>query len=535
MKKLHIRFRLLGLMILIMVSGSCNEDFLDRPPEDQLVIDNFYSNPEQVNAATAALYGFPWFTINDKALWSIGDAMSGNLWTNDGNIGQFYTFGVNQNNPHLFEAWESLYRVVAYANSVILNVPQQAGESVSEELINRAVGEGKFMRATAYFYLVRLFGEVPIIEDNSKYAFDPLIPKNRVEDVYTLIERDLKYAETYLAEEYSGRDVGRVTSWAAKTLLAKVYLTLKDYQNAKIYAEDVIVNSGRSLLPNYADLFMAANNNNQESLFALQWMACVDWGTQNTTQAYWARTGELTGVGDGWGGYTSATIDLQNDFEDGDKRRKATYMQYGDFYSELKSADGGYHYDIVNDNEGRGPANTHVKKYVIGSPQDNDGDVCFMSTGINTYMIRLADAYLTYVEAAIGDQAETSDAKALEYFNVVRTRAGLPSKTSVSFLDLLKERRTEFAFESQYWYDLLRYYNHDAQAMINMVSTQEKGTYQVADDWEGDENNPDAYVVNSVNYSLTDDKVMLPIPSTDVDKNPLLAPDVAAEPYQFDE
>lgn len=519
---------------LLLVVGACSEDFLDRPPEDQLVIDNYYSNVEQVNAATAALYGFPWFTLNDKAIWCIGDAMSGNLWTNDGNIGQFYVFGVNQNNPHLFEAWESLYRVVAYANSVIINVADQAPASVPDAVKNRAIAEGHFMRAAAYFYLVRLFGEVPIIEDNRQYAFDPIIPKHRIEDVYTLIERDLKFAAANLAEEYAGRDAGRVTTWAAKGLLAKVYLTRQDYQNAMTYAEDVIVNSGRSLLPNYADLFKTENNNNQESLFALQWMACVDWGTQNTNQAYWARNGQLTGVGDGWGGYSGPTIDLQNDFEPGDARRKATYMALGDTYPELNSANGGYTYDIINDNEGRSPTLAHIKKYVVGSPQDNDGEVCFMSTGINTYMLRLSDVYLTYAEAALGNNAETTDAKALDYFNRVRSRAGLDSKASISFMDILKERRTEFAFESQYWYDILRYYSRDPQGAMDMIANQERGTYQLIEDWEGDENTWEAWEIQSESFSPSANRMLLPIPARDVDQNPKLASDQPAEAYQFD-
>lgn len=533
MKNILISFRYLSAIFLLFVAGSCNDDFLDRPPEDQLVIDNFYSNPEQINAATAALYGFPWFGLNDKALWCIGDGMSGNLIWGDGDIGQFVRFSVTQNNPHLFEAWESLYRVVAYANSVINNIPRQAPPSIPDALKNRAIAEGRFMRAIAYFYLVRLFGPVPIIEDNSLFAFNPLIPKHRVDDIYTLIERDLKFAEQHLPNAYSGRDVARVTTWAAKALLAKVYLTEQNYTGAMAYAEEVIANSGRTLLPNYADLFKTSFNNNQESLFALQWMACVGWGTQNTNQAYFARNGRLTGVGDGWGGGSSPSIDLQRQYEPGDRRRAATIMAFGDFYPELRSDAGGYRYDIVNADEGRGPCNAHIKKYVVGTPQDNNGQVCFMSTGINTYMIRLADVFLTYTEAAIGGQNATSDPKAVGYFNQVRQRAGVPPLQTVTYLDLLKERRTEFAFESQYWYDLLRYRQKDPQAMLQMVNNQERGTYNQKPDWTGTANDPEAYEVNSVNYTLTADRVFLRIPSADVDKNPLLAPEAPVETYNF--
>ncbi|MGF1636316.1 MAG: RagB/SusD family nutrient uptake outer membrane protein [Cyclobacteriaceae bacterium] len=526
-----IRYTLV-VVILFQVT-SCGEDFMDRPPEDALVLDNFFRTEDQINAGTASLYGFPWFTLNDKALWCIGDAMSGNYWTADGDNGQFFTFGVNQNNPHLFEAWESLFRVIAYANYIINFMPEQVPAEISRELVNRAKAEGHFMRATAYFYMVRLFGAVPIIEDHRKHFSNPILPKHREEDIYTLIVRDLTFASEHLAPSYSGRNAGRVTSWAAKAQLAKVYLTIKDYPKAREFAQDVIQNSGRNLMPNYEDLFKSVNNNNSESLFALQWMACVDWGTQNTNQAYLARNSLLTGVGDGWGGWSGATIDLQNDFETGDRRRKATYMQYGDFYPELQSAQGGYRYDIVNDVEGRSPTLTHVKKYVVGNPADNDGKVCFMSTDINTYMIRLADAYLTYVEAAIGDGESTSDGQALQYFNAIRSRAGLPSKTSVTYLELLKERRTEFAFESQYWYDLLRYYNRNPQAALDMINNQERGQYNEKDDWDDSENDPDAWELAPRKYTITESRIKLPIPTRDVDQNPNLAPNVPAEAYDF--
>ncbi len=533
MKSLLISIRYIFLIFLLLASGSCNDDFLDRPPEDALVIDNFYSTPEQINASTLALYGFPWFDINDKALWSIGDAMAGNMVWGDGDIGQFVRFSVTQNNPHLFEAWSSLYRVIAYANSVILNVGNQAPEDISADLVNRALAEGHFMRGISYFYLVRLFGPVPIIEDNSQFAFNPLIPKHRVDDVYTLIIRDLEFAEEHLEESYAGRNQGRVTTWAAKALLAKVHLTLQDYDGAMAYADEVITNSGLTLLPDYADLFRTEFNNNQESLFSLQWMSCLDWGTQNSNQAYFARNSMLTGVGDGWGGGSGPSIDLQLAYEPNDKRKKPSIMSFGDHYPDLLISKGGYTYDIVNRDEGRGPTNAHLKKYVVGTPEDNGGEVCFMSTGINTYMIRLADAYLTYTEAAIGSKNSTTDAKAVNYFNRIRQRAGLPALETVTYMDLLKERRLEFAFESQFWYDLLRFYNRDPQAMLDYVGRQERGTFLQKENWEGEDNDPDAYEVNSRKYPLSVDRLFLPIPTVEVDLNPMLAPEETAQPYNF--
>lgn len=184
MKKKYRLLRIIVPVILLLSGFACSEDFLNRPPQDALTLDNFYQTSEQVNASTASLYGWPWFDLNDKAHWVIGDATSGNHWTNDGDMAQFYQLGVTQNNPRLNEAWNSLFRVIAHSNMVINNIPTKAGASVPAELKNRVVGEAKFMRATAYFYLVRLWGPVPIIENNSAIVFDSKIPRNTVESVY---------------------------------------------------------------------------------------------------------------------------------------------------------------------------------------------------------------------------------------------------------------------------------------------------------------------------------------------------------------
>ncbi|MGB9746158.1 MAG: RagB/SusD family nutrient uptake outer membrane protein [Bacteroidales bacterium] len=538
MKKKYRLLRIIVPVILLLSGFACSEDFLNRPPQDALTLDNFYQTSEQVNASTASLYGWPWFDLNDKAHWVIGDATSGNHWTNDGDMAQFYQLGVTQNNPRLNEAWNSLFRVIAHSNMVINNIPTKAGASVPAELKNRVVGEAKFMRATAYFYLVRLWGPVPIIENNSAIVFDSKIPRNTVESVYQFIINDLTDAAGKLPASYSGNDRGRVTKWAAEGMLAKVYLTRSgwgqsgsrnqaDLDKAKELAGDVINSSGLKLKPEYADLFLYkgedAEKDNQESLFAFQWIPCQGWGTQNTNQAYWAKDNTLTGVGDGWGGYIGPTIDLQNEYEPGDKRRHETIMQDGDYYPELKKKDGGYTFVAQpNDNIGENACFAAIKKYVIGTPEDNNGKVCFMSTGINTYVLRLADVYLIYAEAVLGNNSSTSDADALAAFNAVRTRAGLDAKTSITFQDIFHERRVEFAYEADFWYDLIRWHYWNPTAAIAFINNQERGTYY----WQGT-----TRMLNSFKITATDDSFVLPIPASETDQNPkLLDPPV---PYNF--
>ena len=526
------------IFFLVILGLSCSKDFMDRPPEDALTIDNFYKTEEQVNASTAALYGFPWFEITDKALWTIGEIYSGNMRYTHADHGQFFVFGVTPTNQFVVEAWNSLFRVIAHSNSVINNVPEKAGESVSKSLKLRVVGEARYMRAVAYFYLIRLFGPVPIIENNSEIVFESVIPKNRVEDVFQLAIKDLEYATQNCPESYSGNDVGRITKWAAEAMLAKVYLSRAgwnqngtrnqaDLDSAAQYAGDVINKSGLKLVTNYADLFKYGDEyeNSEESLFALQWVACQLWGTQNTTQAFWAKNSTLTGTGDGWGLDLAPTIDLQDAYEAGDLRRHATIMQDGDYYPELLQNQGGYTYVVApDDDEPESGTFANVRKYIVGTPDDNEEDVCSMSNGLNTYMQRLSDVYLIYAEAILGNNASTSDENAINAFNTVRNRAGLAGKSSITFDDILHERRIEFAFESSYWFDLVNLHYWNSQKAIDIIKNQERGSYY----WDNGVKTLESYKVEIVN----DNDFTLPIPVSELDQNPLLGDDPV--PYIFD-
>ncbi|MDW7690895.1 RagB/SusD family nutrient uptake outer membrane protein [Flammeovirgaceae bacterium SG7u.111] len=521
------------LLILPLLLFQCNTDeFLDRPPEDQLAVDNFYQTDEQVLAATAPLYGWPWFDANDKAWWAFGDGMGGNHWSNDGDMGEIFLFAVKANSARLNEMWNSLYRVVAHSNSVINNIPDKSSADVSEEVKAHAIAEARFMRAVAYFYLVRLWGPVTIIENNEEAVSDFKLPRNFEEDVYRFIIMDLEYAMNTLPE--SSRSAGRVHKWSAEGMLAKVYLAKsglgqsgsrhdEDLQKAKLHAKNVM-ESGLLLMDDYGDLFKTEFENNSESLFAFQWVSCLDWGTQNTNQAYWAKDNTITGVGDGWGGYIGPSIDLQNQYERGDVRKYYTIMQDGDFYPNLNAENGGFLFSQEPGGEmGASACHSAVKKYVVGTPEDNSGQVCFMSTAINTYVQRLADVYLIYAEATLGNNASTTDASALEAVNALRRRAKLEEKASLTLDDIYHERRVEFAYEADHWYDLIRLHYWNPQKAIDIVSNQERGTLSWDDDGETQ--------VNSLKVSVDDGDFMLPIPEAEVSKNPRFLDD--PESYEF--
>ncbi len=506
----HHKLQLLVFAVAVLTgAGSCRKSFFNGTPTDQYTLGSLYTSATEVSEATGALYGKPWFYFNCQYSMGIGDTYAGNSTGDaDADMTQFQNMSITQSNQYIFKGWASLYQVVGGANNIIANLP--ANSTLDTTTVNTAVAEARFMRAAAYFYLVRLYGPVPIVENISANIFNYQLPRNITSDVYKFIIKDLQYAEVHLPVK--GAYPARVTAGAAKALLAKVYLTQKDYTNAAAKAWEVISREsvyGYGLLPSYADLFMTKNNNSQESLFALQWVASNadgSYGTGNVTQAYCAAYGQgLTGGTDGWGSFRP-TLDLQGEVETGDLRRKSTFMLQNDYYAELLQAKGGYTYPGNH----LSTTNASVKKYVVGTYADNSatGGVYFMSTSINTYVIRYSDVLLTYAEAMLGSNAATTDATALLEFNRVRTRAGLAAKTTIGVSDILHERRMEFAFEGQYWFDLLRLPQATA---ISIISNQERGTINGSN------------VVTSFKVTPTAASFTMPIPQSDIDNDPKLA------------
>lgn len=545
---------LFSLAVLLLLSGSCSKEFLEIPPVDRLTADNFYRNESDLRAATASLYGVPWFDFNDKFFWLTGDCMSGNMYYTYDQEGQFFYFSFTPGNAYLSSGWKGIYRVGAYANSIINDMPRIAETNgVARDLIDKAVAEARFVRGTAYFLIAEYWGEAPIVENAGELvaANNLILPKNTKASLYEFARRDLDYA----AKTLPATDVaGRVTKWTATGMLAKLHLTMaqnladgksaENFAKAKELAAEVIETSGLALMSNYADLFKIEHNNNSESLFALQWMEGA-YAFGNSRQANWARSSLVTGNTECWGGGKCATYNLVKEVEAGDKRRASIYMELGDHYPEISRATGGYTYNIVTRDpvkpdvqlEGSAPVLNNLKKYIVGSADDNNGKVSTgQATAMNQYILRLADVYLIYAEAALGAANSTSDAKALQYFNAVRTRAGLAAKTEITFADILHERRMEFAMESLFWLDLKRFFYRDANGALAYLSNQERDYTYYRDNSAGaaDENDPAGYILQTQPLiPVTAAQMTLPIPAAEVAGNPKLAPGAPAEEYQF--
>jgi len=522
----HLYIKAIYLLCLVIGIGltSCNEEeFLNRPPEDRLAADNFFKSAKDLRLATAPLYNIVWFDFHNRAILPIGEARGGNIkatWM----YGSWEVFSLTSLDGNLRDAWTSFHNVIGQSN-IIMHSIEDNSSGVTDQEKNAAIAEARFMRATAYFYLVRAWGPVIIIENNEELLKDPLVRTNRVEDVYEFIIRDLKFAAEHLP---TSDEPGRVTQWSAKGLLAKVFLARSGYNNggsrkqsdlesAMSYASDVYNNSGLTLLENYSDLFRYQFKNNQESLFSLQWVPNGGWLVGNTLVSDLAHSKDVLGGANGWSS-TIASYDMIKSYEPNDTiRRNATWMTAGTHYPNINKASGGYTFP-VNDT-----TRATIKKYIPGSTADNDGAfVGTQSSPLTTYMLRLADVYLTYAEAALGNNQTLSSGAGLEAFNKVRARAGMPAKSSITFEDIMYERRVELAMEAQFWYDLVTWHYFKPNYIINFINNQERG---LAYTYHKDANHnlivkPDGVVNPKVVVSDAD--MRLPYPESEVVQNPKL-------------
>ena len=137
-------------LTFVLLLSACSKEFLEIEPQDRLTIDNFYRNETEIRASTASLYGFPWFDFNDKFFWLTGDCMSGNMYYTWDQEGQFFYFSYNEGNAYLSAGWKGLFRVVSYANSIINDMPRAAAGKVPQTVIDRALGEARFVRGLCY-------------------------------------------------------------------------------------------------------------------------------------------------------------------------------------------------------------------------------------------------------------------------------------------------------------------------------------------------------------------------------------------------
>lgn len=557
--------------------GACSEDFLNYVPEDQATVNSWYRNAEEIRAATASLYGRPWWSFTDVFMWVAGDLMPGDMHHNWDQEGQFFYASYNENNSHIAAGWQGLYDVISFANLIIDDMPDVArGYGVSEEAIKAGLAEARFFRGVAFFLLAEYWENVPIIENpaDKVTAGDLLLPKNTVSSVYEFVRRDLVFA----AENLPPTDIpGRVTSWAAKGMLAKLHVTIgqrkignpsfpsttaDDFAAAASYAADVINNSGLTLYGDYENMFKIENEHNPEILFSLQ-MINGGWSYGSSRQARFARHTRITGDATAWGGGKGMTINfvntlIQNAGSETDKRRRAIYMELDDYYDYIAKKEGGYTYKIVSRDEngtqmeGATPTLNSLKKHVVGGVDDHGYLITNQDSPFDLYMLRLADVYLLYAEALLAGGDQLTSGPGYEAYLKVRERAGLkpPSDGNMTFVDLFNERRIELALEAQSWLDVKRrYYRNPTEALAYLNGQNRTDRYFRILEATSQENDPKGYELVAAGQvgsrpdnknedpvvTFNADKMTLPIPGAQVVSNPLLSESAEPVEYEFSE
>lgn len=560
-KYLYIAFAFTGAIL----TTSCG-DFLDRPAEDSYNAGNFYKDDSQCVQGVNYLYNSPWYDFQ-RGFIKVGEVMSGNYYWGSS---PYMTLTVNSTDADLMNMSNSLWAVIGHANTVY-NYLKNA--SASQSVKNQCMGECLAWKAMAYFFLVRSFGDVPIVHDNSTMLADGSysnVSRVQKSDVYDYIIMTLEKAMELLPK---AGNPGRIDYYSAEGLLAKVYLYKSgvnanghgqrdsdDLNKAASYAKDVIEHSGRTLMANYSDVFRLQNALNCECLFSWLWTADTSiWTVQNTLQSDLAMQG-FDEFGDCWGGYSGPSVDLQEAFgvsplddpatrTDVDERRKATMMMAGDFYdyfwedkTDEQGRKGFNFLQFLYDSNGYGSGGpgtlqsatgVNSVKHLYGDAYDHkthavDGiSASNMHSSLATPVLRLSDIYLVYAEAVIGNNNSTTDASAIDAFYKVRSRAikSAARPTSITWNDVWKERRLELAMEGDRWYDFVRRSYYDMSGAINELKQQKRGAYYGLNTlyknyYESKSWNVDAstmhYATETLAPNVSEQTFTLPFPSQDV-------------------
>ncbi|MBL3550390.1 MULTISPECIES: RagB/SusD family nutrient uptake outer membrane protein [Chryseobacterium] len=432
---------------IFLVSGisamllSCTGE-LDVQPEGTPTEASFWKTENDLITGANAMYkplsdgefygrGFFWF-INAS-----DDMVTGRAKSEADNAKNFSSNYIAAGD--LETQWNKRYNVIGVANRVIRNVDNI---QTSAAIKNKYLGEALFMSSRMYFELAYNYGNekagIPIIDRTKEPDPNPIPRAANVMVNYNYIVNDLKRAAELLPTqaELPAKDFGRPHKAAAWALLAKVYLFMKDWQNAEYWANEVMTKGNRNLLNNYTDVFKAENNYSSEYIWSIP-----------STPKFNSVGSILPGVmleNKGWGeyngwGYFQPTKELYDEYEAGDLRRSTTILKLGDkftfngterTYASSNSLTG-YQFNKYMD----------AFKYQLNSGHVSaNGD--YPCTDLAVPIMRYAEVILIKAEALLmkGSNADVE-------INMIRKRAGLAPKFGCTMADLKHERRCELAGE----------------------------------------------------------------------------------------
>jgi hypothetical protein len=423
--KAQNKSKLAGLIVfssIVMMVSSCKKSFLDLRPYTSVSSDVAITNESDMQAALNGAYG----NMNSANLYGrstplFGDLVSDNVYISTINSNRYLDFF--QINYTVTDAngqgiWQSAYSTISRANNVI-NSSLQGNENVDQ-----LRGEALAIRGLMYFELVKFFAKPYTVDPNALgvpliLAYDPTLKpqRNTVQEVYTQIEKDFTDAANLMTQDKSS---GFFTKWAARALLARMYQFKGEWDKALSTAEDVINNSGYSLLQLNDVLSFWQNNTDRsdklEVLFEVVFDATNNIGNSSLPYFY-----DQTGYGD-----ALATESLYELYSNTDVRKDLFIAG-----SPIRGADA----KVVN-------------KFPNAGSADKD----------ETKVIRMSEVYLIAAEAAYHNNDETTG---LAYLNGVATErdpgfAGYSSSGQALLDDILLERRKELAFEGHRYWDLAR-------------------------------------------------------------------------------
>lgn len=468
-----------------LVLTGCTK-LLDKQPITQTVTPK--ANDSSISQATAeslmqGVYGAfkgagygPGIEFNVLDRITNGDVISDNCYAGGDNPDNMALdlFTYNALNGNIARDWSDCYYVIGVANSAIAQIEPSTDPALTASRKNEMLGEARFMRAFEYFDAVRLWGNIPIVlipvdATNSETLIKTSGGLQAPPDtVYAAILNDLWFAKGVVSDVGTNASKFIVSKGAVNALLAKVYATMSPakWDSVAYYCDQVIPKY--TLLANYNDLWDINNKNNSESIWEIQ------YDGYNSSVGNWIPS---QFIGDGWKKFETPTNDLVKAFNDeGDLVRSNASISFVNYGWPDKYWTNPSNYPILS-------------KYTDPNNGLN-----------NMYMIRLADILLLRAEAY---NASSDVSNAATLVNQVRARAGLPATTATSQSDMAlaieKERRLEMAFEGQRWFDLLR-----TGRALDVMNAQKDGSG------------------NNLGYNVQKYQLLLPIPQTQIDLNPLL-------------
>ncbi len=431
----------IAITAVLLTGSSCKDDFIELVPISTVSTDALYQTDRDFQDAVTGIYGV--YQTQYLNMWLFADIRGDDSWDElvKGTAAAMDLFTINNDDGVIRSTWRNYYNIINRANMLLSKI--EAADVAVVKNKDRHIGEAKFLRALAYFDLVRIFGDVPMVTRPLTIEESYQSGRIAVSTVYDeVIIKDLLDAETKLPASYTGPNVGRATQGAAKALLGKVYLTIHDFAKAEEKLQEVTT-MGYALLPNYNDLFnYTKNEHHSEYIFDIEYEEGIGEGSNFTNNFLPKNPGltafyKITGGGNDANNPPKSLFDL---FTTDDLRKDVTaanghYDENGNFILLVPSANA---------------ASTFTKKYIV--PIIVSGD-----SKANWKVIRYADVLLMYAEA-LNENGKTDEA--LTYLNQVRARAGVAEYSGLTQDEarenIYLERRLELSFEGHRWFDLLR-------------------------------------------------------------------------------